>query len=325
MIESQYLKTYLKNKPAWLQLVIFGGLSVVLTFIFTLLGFVLVAYANHLSIKSLDFSTQDLSSPQYAGVVKGMLLVQFFAFFLMPSLVFAFLADPRPLYFAGFRKPDKIRFLYLGVLTIFCAYFMVAWLGMLNEQLVQHFLGKGAQDWITKGESDVDNTLKNVLTMKNPGELLSAIFLVGALAAVGEELFFRGILQRILIQVFRKPWLGILLTAAVFSAVHGQFMGFLPRWILGIILGYLYWYSGSIYTSMLGHFVFNSVQIILIYYRMMEMNQATNVALGSLTVIGLVAIVAVIGLFYYMRRISVNSYSKFYETFKLSPKDQLIA
>jgi membrane protease YdiL (CAAX protease family) len=103
--------------------------------------------------------------------------------------------------------------------------------------------------------------------MKNSKDLLVSIVLVGLLAAIGEELFFRGILQRIMIQIFRSPWLGIFVTAAIFSAIHGQFLGFIPRMILGIILGLLYWYSGSLLPAIAGHFVFNSLQILLVYYK----------------------------------------------------------
>jgi len=102
---------------------------------------------------------------------------------------------------------------------------MVAWLSVVNQKLVQNFLGKTAQNWIEKGESDVSGTLQNILSMNSPKDLLVSILLVGVLAAVGEELFFRGILQRIFIQIFKSPWWGIIVTAAIFSAIHGQFLG----------------------------------------------------------------------------------------------------
>ena len=51
-----------------------------------------------------------------------------------------------------------------------------------------------------------------------------------------------------------------------------QFMGFLPRMALGIILGALYWYSGSLFTSMLGHFIFNSINILLIYFKVADLD-----------------------------------------------------
>ena len=128
------------------------------------------------------------------------------------------------------------------------AYFTVAFLGTVNESIV-HCLPKATQKWIENGETDVNGMLDNILTMKSPADLVLPIFLVGALPAIGEELFFRGILQKFFIQIFKSAWPGIIFTGFLFSAIHMQFMGFLPRMALGIILGALYWYSGSLYSS----------------------------------------------------------------------------
>ena len=306
------MNTYIRNKPAWLQLVIFGGLTIGIAVFSSLIGTAIVAYFNHLSFTDIiALEAADYAKPGYAGVTKGMVVVQFFIF-LLPSLLFAYFADPRPLQFAGLKKPDRVSFVFLGIIIILCSYLMVEWLGVVNQQLVQNLLGKTAQKWIEKGESDIGATLQNILTMKNTGDLLVSILLVGILAAVGEELFFRGILQRIFIQVFKKPWMGIIVTAAIFSAIHGQFLGFIPRMILGIILGALYWYSGSLLPAIAGHFVFNSLQVLLIYYKVMDINQQTSVNDKLLPVTGIAAMLIVIALFYYMRKHSVTTYSSVY-------------
>jgi len=319
------MRTYVKNKPAWLQLIIFGAITFWIALIGSLLGFFLVAYINHINIsKIFSISELDFSKPENASIAKGMLVVQFFALFLLPSLIFASFADPKPLQFAGLKKPDKMSYVLLGVLIILCSYLMVEWLGILNEQLVQALLGKKAQHWIEKGENDVGGTLQNILTMKNTGDLLKSIVLVGVLAAVGEELFFRGILQRIFIQLFKKPWIGIVFTAAIFSAIHGQFLGFIPRMILGIILGYLYWYSGSLLPAMLGHFVFNSFQVILLYNKMVNINQTSSSSDKLLPMMGIIATLIVIALLYYMRKHSITTYSRVYQPTYVDMKHELI-
>jgi hypothetical protein len=135
--------------------------------------------------------------------------------------------------------------------------------------------------------------------------------LVGVLAAVGEELFFRGILQRILIQVCKSPWGGIVFTAAIFSAFHGQFMGFIPRMILGIILGALYWYSGSIIPAMAGHFIYNSGQLILVYLKVADMDSKT--VPGTMTwIVGIASLAIVIFLLNYLRKNSLTTYEKMF-------------
>jgi membrane protease YdiL (CAAX protease family) len=306
------MNTYLRNRPAWVQLIIFGGLIGGMLFVVTSLGVSLVAHANGLSsVQVLSMKPEDYARPELAGVVRGLLIVQFFGIFLLPSLVFAYLADPHPLAFAGLKAPDRRSFIFWGIVIIIAAFFMVEWLGVINQELVYRLLGKTARQWVEKGESETDNTLRNILQMKNGGDLLKSVFLVGVLAAIGEELFFRGILQRLLIQACKGPWAGIILTAAIFSAFHGQFMGFIPRMILGIILGALYWYSGSIIPAMIGHFIYNSAQLILVYLKVADLDSKSSP--GVLTwVVGIASLVIVIFLLNYLRKKSVTTYEGMY-------------
>ena len=100
--------TYLRNKPAWVQLIIFGGLTAGIFLVVMTIGLRAVAYFNHMSITDLGtLGAQDYSKPEYAGVVEGMLILQFFGIFLLPSLIFAYLADPHPLDYAGLKLPEK--------------------------------------------------------------------------------------------------------------------------------------------------------------------------------------------------------------------------
>ena len=87
-----------------------------------------------------------------------------------------------------------------------------------------------------------------------------------------------------------------------------QFMGFIPRMALGVILGALYWYSGSIYTSMLGHFIFNSIGVFLIYYKVADLDSNTRITLGYV-LIGIVSLVIIIFLINYLRKQSVTNYA----------------
>jgi len=299
-----------------MQLVIFGGLTFGIAFIATVVGLAIVAYLNHISLMDLtSLKSEDFAKPEFTGIVRGFLIVQFLGFFVLPSLIFAYLADPRPLQFCGLKKPDRKGFILLGILIMLCSYMMVEWLGIVNQQLVQNFFGKNARDWIEKGESDVNGTLQNILKMNNVKDLLISIFFVGVLAAIGEEIFFRGIVQRIFIQVFKNPWWGIIVTASIFSAIHGQFLGFIPRMILGIILGALYWYSGSLWTSIAGHLTFNGLQILLVYYNIIDTSQQTaGINNKYMAIIGIIFMIIVVLLMNYLRKRSVTSYSLVYNS-----------
>ena len=92
---------------------------------------------------------------------------------------------------------------------------------------------------------------------------------------------------------------------------HGQFMGFIPRMILGMILGALYWYSGSIIPAMIGHFIFNSGQLLLVYFKVVDL-ESTSSTDTLITVLGVASLLLVIFLLNYMRKHSQTTYSRMY-------------
>jgi hypothetical protein len=192
------------------------------------------------------------------------------------------------------------------MITMAVAYFTVEFLGILNEAAV-HFLPKATQDWINRGESDANNMLESVLSVRSPVDLMKTVILVGALPAIGEELFFRGILQRFFIQIFKSAWPGIIFTGFLFSAFHMQFMGLLPRMALGIILGCLYWYSGSLYTSILGHFTYNTINVLLIYFKVADLDSKPG-SVMVFSLVGLISVAVIIFLLNVMRKKSTTRY-----------------
>jgi len=302
------MHTYLRNKPAWLQLMIFGGLTFGLLLAASFVGVSIVAHLNHMTLMQVGtMKPDDFAKPEYAGIVKGLLIVNSLGVFVLPALVFSYLADPHPLTYLGIRPPQKSSFLLIGMITMIAAYFAVEMLASLNESIV-YLLPKSTQQWILKFETDANGQMKNILSMKSPVDLLMTILLAGALPAISEELFFRGILQKLFIQICKAAWPGIIFTAFLFSAFHMQFMGFIPRMALGVILGALYWYSGSIYTSMLGHFIFNSINVFLIYYKVADLDSNSSINLGYV-LIGVASLIIIIFLIKYLRKQSVTTYA----------------
>jgi len=292
-----------------MQLLIFGGLTVGILFLAFTLGISIVARINHMSVMQIaSMSPADYARPELAGVIKGLLIVQDIGIFLLPPLVYAYLADPRPLAYMGIKSPQKNSFFLVALIIMIAGYFTVEFLGMINQSIVT-LLPKMTQKWVESGEENANGMLENILSIKGPASLMMAIFMVGALPAIGEELFFRGILQKLFIQIFKSAWPGIIFTGFLFSAFHMQFLGFLPRMALGIILGALYWYSGSILTSMLGHFIFNTINILLIYLKLADLDSKSGAGM-VFSLIGLVCLILVVFLLNYLRKKSTTTYIK---------------
>jgi hypothetical protein len=110
-------------------------------------------------------------------------------------------------------------------------------------------------------EQDTNEALKALLVMDTPWELLANITIIALIPALGEELIFRGLLQKQLLRRMANPWAALLLGAAVFSFIHFQFEGFVPRLLLGLLLGWLYWRTGNFWVPVIAHFFNNAIQV----------------------------------------------------------------
>lgn len=111
-------------------------------------------------------------------------------------------------------------------------------------------------------EDQTNDAIKGLLQMENPLELIANLTLIALLPAIGEELVFRGVVQQQLLRRIHQPWIALVLTAVIFSFIHFQFEGFLPRMLLGLLLGWLYWRTGNFWVPVAAHFANNGAQVL---------------------------------------------------------------
>lgn len=93
-----------------------------------------------------------------------------------------------------------------------------------------------------------------------------ALIVVAVFAAVGEELIFRGLLQNFILKATKNHHIAIWVAAIVFSSIHFQFFGFVPRMLLGALFGYMYVWTGNLWVPIIGHFVNNGLSVTAAYF-----------------------------------------------------------
>ena len=252
-----YMKSNIRFKSPWSQLVLFLGL---------LLSFVILANAVVAIILlakgliSTGQKTLDLSDPKLIEAFKSMQVIYTLIGFLLPALVYSWITfNYRSLYFLGFGPSQKFNFYILAILLMIISLPLAYWFGQLNEHMP---LAK----WMIDAEKDASKQMEAFVKTNSTREIMLNLLIIGLIPAICEEACFRGALQRILINISKSPWIGITLAAVFFSAFHMQFEGFLPRMFLGMMLGALYWYSGSLWVSITAHFFNNASQLIMIVY-----------------------------------------------------------
>jgi membrane protease YdiL (CAAX protease family) len=155
-------------------------------------------------------------------------------------------------------------------------------------------------------EDGAAEMVKNLLLVDQPYELWFNLFIIAVVPAIGEEFIFRGILQKKLVEQMKNPHVAIWLAALIFSAIHMQFQGFLPRMLLGAILGYLYHWTGNLWVPIFAHLVNNGVQIVGQYFfqkGMIEINMEETIVDVNWPMT-LIAFVVVGGLSYVMIKLN---------------------
>lgn len=183
--------------------------------------------------------------------------------FVFPPLFYAALVKEKPLNYLGFKNMQP--WALLGIVTMFTILPFNTLITEWNESFTLPESMAGLEKIMREAQELAEKVTEQMLSVNGIGGLLINIVMIGALAAIGEELFFRSVLQPFFIRICKNPYIGIAVTAMVFSAVHFEFYGFIPRIVLGFMLGYMYYLSGSIWSSILMHLVNNSTIVVLFY------------------------------------------------------------
>ncbi|MGN7889061.1 CPBP family intramembrane glutamic endopeptidase [Dyadobacter endophyticus] len=123
----------------------------------------------------------------------------------------------------------------------------------------------GLEKWMRDKEDQLSVMTEFLTSYNSFSQLLIALFVVTLLPALGEEMLFRGVIQTKIFQESRNIHLAIWVSAAIFSAIHFQFYGFLPRMMLGALFGYLYYWTGNLWVAILAHFVNNGFVLVMMY------------------------------------------------------------
>ncbi len=120
-------------------------------------------------------------------------------------------------------------------------------------------------DALREMEENSRNLSRTLLSTDSLLGLLRNLFVFALMPAIFEEFFFRGNMQKVLKDLFKKEWAAVFLTALIFSIVHFQFFTLIPRLLLGLVLGYIYLFSKNLIMPILFHFLHNSAIVIVVY------------------------------------------------------------
>ncbi len=203
------------------------------------------------------------------AVLKYFQMSQSIALFIVPAWLAGVLfgkSTPRFLHFTRFNVSSLT--VLMVAFTMLAAIPLIDFTGYVNQQVHLPDWMNGFEQWMLHMEENGLILIEKFTRVHTLGGLLINILMIGLLPALGEEMLFRGTIQPLVQKITKNAHVAVWFTAFLFSAMHMQFLGFIPRLLLGAIMGYLLVWSGSLWLPITAHFVNNTTGVVLyfLYY-----------------------------------------------------------
>lgn len=269
--------------------------------VFILIGSIIV-FAGYGIDGIQSIQTPNLNDSGSLEIIKILQVCQTIGLFIAPAILLSFLFSDKPSQFLMMRGITLTQTLYsvFAILLAFPAINLLSSLNMLIDL-------PAWMDEMEKNAMEITNAFMNTRSFSG---FTFNVFMIALLPALGEELIFRGILQRIFTDWTRSAVIGILISAVLFSFMHLQFQGFIPRLALGVLFGFLFLWTRSIWIPITVHFCNNFLAIVgytLMNRGLLPQETETIGGIGEMWPLGLVSLIAVLGIMWMIRIESLRS------------------
>jgi membrane protease YdiL (CAAX protease family) len=226
-------------------------------------------------------ATISFSNPTDIGLMKLSQLLLSIGVIVIPPFVLAYYVSANPLNFLHLDV-EKINWVDIMLVVAFMIIIIpfINLLGDLNHQLVLPKVFSGIETWMKTSEDQAAQITEKFLNVHTIQGLLFNVFLIAIIPAIGEELYFRGALQGI-VQSWKGVKVSIWITAILFSTIHMQFYGFVPRMLMGAFFGYLLFWSNNMWLPITAHFINNFIAIIFYYLKLNGFKMPDIDAIGT--------------------------------------------
>lgn len=197
------------------------------------------------------------SQPGSVNFIKIFQMLSSTGTFIFPCLMLYFVERKRTRYL-DFSLPSPPYLLLIAGALMFISMPLLELSILVNLKMQLPEVLAGVEEWMKAKELQMEQLTHLLLSTTTYNGLAINLLMIAVLPAIGEELLFRGVLQNIFQRWTNNPHWAIWIVAILFSAIHMQFYGFLPRMLMGAFFGYLYYWGKSIWLPIFAHFVNNA-------------------------------------------------------------------
>ena len=208
----------------------------------------------------------NLNNPESIKLMKFLQVVQSFGLFIVPPFILGYLFHGSVTGYLRLDKRANAVSMLLVLFLILTAAPFINFIGEMNMRMILPEWLSGLEEWMKNAEEKAAQLTEAFLKVEGVGGLLFNLFMIALLPAIGEELLFRGVIQRIFTTMTKSHHWGIWISAILFSSLHLQFYGFVPRMLLGVLFGYLLVWSGSMWLPVMAHFLNNALAVLALFF-----------------------------------------------------------
>ena len=300
------LKGAFEGDALWKKIVF----TVVISLVFTTLGYFLWYVAAYIYYRPTDMAAMTaLIAGADIALLKSLQFVQSICLFVLPSFALACLWSSKPIGYLGLNRKFSLESLLFAIAAMLFVLPFINLLAEINSGIKLPDFLSGIELWMKEMEQNAEDLTKRMLQADTFSIFLFNVLLMAVLPGVGEELFFRGIIQKIMTEKcgqHKAVWI----TAIIFSAIHFQFYGFFPRLVLGLLLGYMYVWSGSLWLPIIAHFTHNFLAVTAFYLMSRQITDIDMDAVGTISADSWMLGVVSLGLFIAMVALLYRSIQK---------------
>jgi len=244
-----------------------------------------------------------VGNPQETSSLKWFQFWQTLTVFILPALLAVYLWSEKPIEWLHLNKGMSWKTALTAVGLMILAVPAINLLSHLNQQLALPEFLRPLEIWMQEREQDAHVLTERFLDVDGYGGLMTVVGLMALLPAIGEELTFRGMLQGLFSPKYKTA--AIWIAAAIFSFIHFQFYGFVPRMLMGALFGYMLVWTGSLWVPILMHFTNNAMAVIGYYvthHYTMDSEWMDEFGSGSTWYVGVMSLALVTTICYFFAR-----------------------
>jgi membrane protease YdiL (CAAX protease family) len=248
---------FLRNLGPGTQLMMLILIAFFTLFLMQITAFLVIRPIWNVNIFENIEEIAKLNSNESINITKTIQVFYHIGMFLLPALVFRKLfGNPNKDFFIH-RKQQEPSVWMTAIIFFIIAYPLVNLIHLVNLQIP-------VSENLVADDAASNETLMKLLGGEGTTLLLVNILVYAIIPAIGEEFLFRGVIMRQIALSTKNIHLAVWVSAAFFSFIHGEITVFIPRFLMGVVLGYMFVWSGNIWIGVFAHLFNNILAIVII-------------------------------------------------------------